>query len=164
MSPTASTATSLRLNGVNLPVARGVFVILSLGTVIFFSMGVPLYYESYLQNIKPETVSALQGLGLSTTFYAAYQTVLVVLLAIAFAVAGIIISWFKSDEWLALLVAFTLIGQGANAFGPLQKIAARATPSASTVVMERPSLPNPKAARKSCAMGPMWRTDGSSAV
>jgi len=124
MSPTASTSTSLRLNGTNLPVARGAFVVLSLATVIFFSMGVPLYFQGYLENIKPETVTALQGLGLSTTFYAAYQTVLVVLLAIAFAAAGIIISWFKSDEWLALLVAFTLIGQGANAFGPLQKMAA----------------------------------------
>ncbi|MFT3891952.1 MAG: serine/threonine-protein kinase [Anaerolineales bacterium] len=124
MSPTASTSTSLRLNGTNLPVARGVFVILSLATVVFFSMGVPLYFQSYLEDIKPETVSALQGLGLSTTFYAAYQTGLVVLLAIAFAAAGIIISWFKSDEWLALLVAFTMIGQGANAFGPLQKMAA----------------------------------------
>jgi predicted Ser/Thr protein kinase len=122
--PTASTATGLRLNGVNLPVARGVFILLSLATVIFFSMGVPLYFQSYLENIDEATVSALQGLGLSTTFYATYQTVLVVLLAMAFAAAGIIISWFKSDDWLALLVAFTLIGQGANAFGPLQKMAA----------------------------------------
>lgn len=127
MSSTASTATSLRLNGANLSVARSVFVILSLATVIFFSMGVPLYFQGYIETIDAETLSALQGLGLSTTFYAAYQTVLVVLLAAAFAVAGLIISWFKSDEWLALLVAFTLIGQGANAFGPLQKMAAIAS-------------------------------------
>jgi tRNA A-37 threonylcarbamoyl transferase component Bud32 len=124
MSPTSQTATGLRLNGVNLSVARGVFIVLSLATVLFFSMGVPPYFQGYIKNIDTGTLAALQGLGLSTTFYAAYQTVLVVLLAIAFAVAGIIISWFKSDEWLALLVAFTLIGQGANAFGPLQKMAA----------------------------------------
>ena len=36
----------------------------------------------------------------------------------------LIIAWNKSDDWLALLVAFTLIGQGANAFGPLQRMAA----------------------------------------
>lgn len=124
MSPTSQTATSLRLNGTNLSVARIVFVVLSLATVIFFSMGVPLYFQRYIENIDTETQAALQGLGLSTTFYAGYQTVLVVLLAIGFAVAGIIIAWFKSDEWLALLVAFTLIGQGANAFGPLQRMAA----------------------------------------
>jgi predicted Ser/Thr protein kinase len=101
-----------------------VFIVLSFATVVFFSLGVPLYFQSYIENINEETLAALQGLGLSTTFYAAYQTVLVVLLAIGFAVAGMIIVWFKSDEWLALLVAFTLIGQGANAFGPLQKMAA----------------------------------------
>lgn len=124
MSSTSQTATSLRLNGANLSIARGVFVILSLATVIFFSMGVPPYFQGYLENIDTSTLSALQGLGLSVKFYAAYQTALVVLLAIAFAVAGAIIFWFKSEEWLALLVAFTLIGQGANAFGPLQKMAA----------------------------------------
>ena len=124
MSPTSQTATSLRLNGTNLSVARIVFVILSFATVIFFSLGVPLYFQRYIENLDTETLAALQGLGLSTTFYAGYQTVLVVVLAIGFAVAGIIIAWFKSDDWLALLVAFTLIGQGANAFGPLQRMAA----------------------------------------
>ena len=124
MSPTSQTATHLRLNGSRLSVARGLFVILSLATVVFFSMGVPLSYQRYIENINPATLAALQSLGLSTTFYAAYQTVLVVLLAIAFATAGLIIAWYKSDEWLALLVAFTLIGQGANAFNPLQRMAA----------------------------------------
>ena len=107
-----------------MPVLRTAFVILSLATVSFFSLGVPLYFQNYIKNINSETVSALNGLGLSATFYAAYQTVLVVLLAIAFSAAGVIIAVNKSDDWLALLVAFTLIGQGANAFGPLQRMAA----------------------------------------
>jgi tRNA A-37 threonylcarbamoyl transferase component Bud32 len=34
----------------------------------------------------------------------------------------LIIAWNKSDDWLALLVAFTLIGQGANAFDPLARM------------------------------------------
>jgi tRNA A-37 threonylcarbamoyl transferase component Bud32 len=124
MSSTSSTATSLRLNGINLPVARSVFVILALATLIFFGLGVPLYYARLIQELDAATLAALHGLGMSAAFYAAYQTSLVVLLAIGFTVAGIIIFWFKSDEWLALLVAFTLIGQGANAFGPLQRMAA----------------------------------------
>ena len=107
-----------------MPLLRAAFVTLSLATVIFFSMGVPLYFQNYIENIDTETLSALNGLGLSTTFYAGYQTVLVVLLAIAFTTAGLIIAWNKSDDWLGLLVAFTLIGQGANAFGPLQHMAA----------------------------------------
>ena len=126
MSPTSSTATNLRLHGTNLPVVRSVFVILSLGTVIFFIMGVPLYYKNVIEILSYdiETLTALRGLGLSNDSYAAYQTALAVLLAIGFSVAGVIIARFKSDEWLALLVAFTLIGQGANAFGPLQRMAA----------------------------------------
>jgi len=124
MLPTSATGTNLHLNGINLPVARSVFVILALATAIFFSMGVPLYFQGYIESLDPETLAALHGLGLSTSFYATYQTGLVVFLAIAFTIAGLIISWNKSDDWLALLVAFTLIGQGANAFGPLQRIAA----------------------------------------
>ena len=107
-----------------MPFLRIGFGILSLATVSFFSLGVPLYFRNYIENIDEETLSALSELGLSAAFYATYQTVLVVLLAIAFSIAGLIIAVNKSDDWLALLVAFTLIGQGANAFGPLQRMAA----------------------------------------
>jgi tRNA A-37 threonylcarbamoyl transferase component Bud32 len=124
LPPLSSTGTNLRLGGAKLPFLRAAFVILSLATVSFFSLGVPLYFYNYIENIDSETLSALNGLGLSATLYAGYQTVLVVLLAIAFSIAGLIIAMNKSDDWLALLVAFTLIGQGANAFGPLQHTAA----------------------------------------
>ena len=107
-----------------MPFLRAGFILLSLATVSFFSLGVPLYFRNYIETIDSETASALNGLGLSTTFYASYQTTLVVLLAIAFGIAGMIIARHKSNDWLALLVAFTLIGQGANAFGPLQRMAA----------------------------------------
>ena len=122
MSATSSTATNLRLSRTSLPAARSLFVILSLAAVILFSMGVPLYYERFIQTLSEETLAALQELGISPAFYTAYRTSLVVLLAIGFAVAGLIIFRYKSDEWLALLVAFTLIGQGVNAFGPLRRV------------------------------------------
>jgi predicted Ser/Thr protein kinase len=124
MSITSSTTTNLRLNGISLPVARSVFVSLALAALIFFGMGVPLYYTSLILSLDAGTLAALRGLGMSSAFYASYQTALVVLLAIGFTAAGVIIFWFKSNEWLAMLVAFTLIGQGANAFGPLQRMAA----------------------------------------
>jgi tRNA A-37 threonylcarbamoyl transferase component Bud32 len=85
-------------------------------------MGVPLYYQDYIESIDSDTLAALTQLGLSTTFYVTYQTALVVFLAIGFTIAGLIIARYKSDDWLALLVAFTLIGQGANAFGPLRTL------------------------------------------
>jgi tRNA A-37 threonylcarbamoyl transferase component Bud32 len=122
MSPTSSTATNVRLSGINLPVARSVFVILSLAAVVLFSLGIPLNYEWLIQTLDEGTLAALDDLGLSPAFYAAYRTSLAVLLAIGFAVAGIIIFRYKSDEWVALLVAFTLIGQGVNAFSPLRRV------------------------------------------
>ena len=122
LPPLSSTGTNLRLGGMQLPFARTAFIILSLATVIFFSLGVPLSYQNYISSINSDTLTALQQLGLSKTFYATYQVALVILLALAFGMAGLIIAWNKSDDWLALLVAFTLIGQGANAFDPLARM------------------------------------------
>ena len=119
MSPTSSTATNLRLRGINLPVARGMFIILSLAAMIFFSLGIPVYYADLLDDISPETTETLNSLGLSGAFHSVYQTSLAILLAIGCCIAGIIIFWKKSDEWVAMLVAFTVIGMGANAFEPL---------------------------------------------
>ncbi len=122
MTVPPSTTTNLRLSGARLPFARAAFVLLAVAAVTFFAMGVPLEYQSYIKSITPETQTALQQLNLSTGFYAAYQSSLVVLLAVGFGIAGLIIFWNKSNDWLGLLVAFTLIGQGVNAFGPLQQM------------------------------------------
>jgi tRNA A-37 threonylcarbamoyl transferase component Bud32 len=119
MSQTGSTSTSLRLNGVKLTVARGGFILLSLAAILLFCLGIPPYYNKLIYNINVETLLTLQSLGMSITFYAAYQTALAILLLVGCTIAGLIIFRFKSDEWVALLVAFTLIGIGANAFSPL---------------------------------------------
>ena len=122
MSPTSATATNLRLNRTSLPVARGAFVVLTLAAVTFFALGVPLDYERYVISLDTERLEALRQIGMSVRFYATYRMGLIVTLAIAFGISGVIIFWNKSDEWLALLVAFTLIGQGVNAFTPLNRI------------------------------------------
>jgi len=119
MSPTSNTATSLRLTGINLSVARGVFVCLSLATIVFFAVGLQVYYRELLDDIDAETLTTLRSLGMSGGFYAGYQTSLAILLAVGSCTAGMIIFRFKSDEWVAMVVAFTLIGMGANAFEPL---------------------------------------------
>jgi hypothetical protein len=122
-SPTfSSTGTNLRLKGALIPLARAAFVVLSLSAIIFFSLGVPLDYQNYLTSIDAETQAALEQLHVTAGFYAAYQISLVILLAIGFGIAGLIIFRYKSDDWLAILVAFTLIGQGVNAFSPLSRL------------------------------------------
>src|SRR5512139_783923 len=119
MSQTGGTSTSLRLNGGNLILARAGFVLLSLAAVLLFCLGIPPYYNELIRNINVEILLALQSLGMTVTFYAAYQTALAILLLVGCITAALIIFRFKSDEWVALLVAFTLIGMGANAFSPL---------------------------------------------
>jgi tRNA A-37 threonylcarbamoyl transferase component Bud32 len=119
MSQTGSTGTSLRLNGGNLTAARAGFILFSLAAVVLFCLGIPPYYTELIRNINIEILLALQSLGMTVTFYAAYQTALAILLLVGCITAGLIIFRFKSDEWVALLVAFTLIGMGANAFSPL---------------------------------------------
>lgn len=119
MSPTTSTGTNLRLNGISLLVARGGFVFLSLAMIVLFLLGIPPYYNELVDTVSPETLSTLHSLGMSVTFYATYQTALAILLMVGCTVAGLIIFRFKSEEWVALLAAFTLIGTGANAFQPL---------------------------------------------
>jgi hypothetical protein len=71
--PLSSTGTNLRLGGARLPFARLAFILISLATVIFFNLGVPLYFRGYIESIDSDTLSALEGLGLSKTFYATYQ-------------------------------------------------------------------------------------------
>jgi predicted Ser/Thr protein kinase len=101
-----------------------VFVVLTLATVVFFAMGIPLSYDNIVNTLSYdiETITALRELGISNEFYATYQISLTILVAIGFGVAGIIIYWHKSDEWLALLMAFTLIGNGADAFDSLKRM------------------------------------------
>lgn len=117
--PTSPTATSLRLTGISLPIARGMFVVLALAAMVFFALGIPVYYSELVDDISEETLAVLQSIGVSGSFYAGYQTALAILLAICSCIAGIIIFRFKSDEWVAMVIAFTLIGMGTNAFEPL---------------------------------------------
>lgn len=121
MSLTSSTATNLRLNGNSLPVARGVFILLSLATLIFFTLGVREYHIDRVNDLSPETLATLASLGMSASFYTIYRTSLLVFLTIGCCIAALIIFWHKSDDYVALLVAFTLIGLGANADTPLRQ-------------------------------------------
>jgi hypothetical protein len=49
------------MGGLRLLLLRTAFVILSLPTVIFFGMGLPLYLQNYIHNLDSETLSALTG-------------------------------------------------------------------------------------------------------
>jgi tRNA A-37 threonylcarbamoyl transferase component Bud32 len=119
MSQTGGTSTSLRLKGAKLLAVRAGLILLSVAAVLLFCLGLPSYYRELVRNINIEILLALQSLGITVTFYATYQTALAVLLLTGCIVAGVILFRFKPEDWVALLVAFALIGTGANAFSPL---------------------------------------------
>lgn len=97
MSSTSSTATNLRLNGVSLPVARGVFLILSLAALVFFRLGIPEYYKDAVEDISPKTLATLSSLGMSAGFYSIYRTALLILLAVGCSLAVAIFISVGSD-------------------------------------------------------------------
>jgi hypothetical protein len=113
---------STSLHGQPLALARIGFLFLALGALALFAAGLPLFYEATL-NVEPLEQAALAGLGLTSQFFAAYHTGLVVFLAATFAVCGFLVFWRRSYDWLAILVALTLVGQGTNAFAPLKLLA-----------------------------------------
>jgi hypothetical protein len=67
----------------------------------------------YLQ-LSPEQVGALKGIGLSTGDYAAYTLTLTLAIMVVCLVVSTLIVWRKSDDRMAMLVAFMLV-----TFGPI---------------------------------------------
>jgi hypothetical protein len=118
-----------RLHGRWLVLARAIWVILIIITLGIFVACLPIYY-SLLQTICTDATVAscpdkqltsaaaqtLQHFGVSLGLYAASNLALMLLWACVWFVVGAIIAWRKSNDWMALLVAFWLVLNGtANA-------------------------------------------------
>jgi hypothetical protein len=59
--------------------------------------------------LRPQDVAGIHQLGLSIGFYAAYFTTLETLTVLAYFVIALLIFWRRSDDGMALFVAFTLL-------------------------------------------------------
>ena len=59
--------------------------------------------------LTPADLPALADLGLSIRAYAAYHSVVEVAFAVACASVGLLLAWRRSADWMALLVALSLI-------------------------------------------------------
>ncbi len=111
-----------RLSDRWLRIGRGAWVSLVLLTLAIFVVLLPSYF-SQLQTVcssptcalvqpTPDTVQAMQQLGLSISGYATFTFVLTLVTAVVcFLVSGVIF-WHKSDDWMALLVALTEMVSG----------------------------------------------------
>jgi len=129
------TTTSTSLRGRRLLIARAAWLAWAVLVVGLFVASRPANFEYYRtvctqaacapEQLTPERAQALQALGLSVDFYAAYAIALDgVFAAVHFAIALVIFAR-RSDDWLALFVAFTLVTFGMVTYlGSLDRLAA----------------------------------------
>jgi hypothetical protein len=111
-----------QLSGRWLLLVRVVWMILVMLTLASFVVLLPSFYAQ-LQSVctnpmcalvqpTPESVHAMQQLGLSVSSYATFTLMLTLFTAlVCFLVSGVIF-WRKSDDWMALLVALTEVVSG----------------------------------------------------
>ncbi len=111
-----------RISGYRLLVARIVLLATSVLNLILFIAGVPVYF-AYLHTLctdclddrlTPDKLQALHTLGISISTYAVYMVALNLLFALVFFAVAALIFWRKSDDWMALLAAFSLVAFGAS--------------------------------------------------
>jgi len=110
------------LHGSQLLIVRIVWVILVVLTLGIFVVLLPSYFAQ-LQTVctgptcalvqpTAEAAQAMQKLGLSVRSYATFTFMLTLVTAlVCFFVSGVIF-WRKSDDWMALLVALTVVATG----------------------------------------------------
>src|SRR6266852_247935 len=115
-----------QLRGDKLVLARTAWVIIAVMALALSLADIPRNYAQFLivctqalcpnQLATPELGRALHSAGLSLQFYALYQTVLPIVLALIFCIIGAIIAWRKSRHWMGLLVSLMLIIVGTVGF------------------------------------------------
>ncbi len=117
---------SARLHGRWLLLARGTWVALVVLTLGIFFASLPVYIALMRtpcagtacpfssQQLSPEQTGVLKGMGLSTGVYVAYTLALTLASVVVCLVVSALIAWRRSDDRMALLVAFMLV-----TFGPI---------------------------------------------
>jgi hypothetical protein len=118
-------ATHTRLHGPWLVLARVVWLALVAFVLGLFVVSLPGYVAHLYtvsnnplhfpwQQLSHESAQALQNVGISLVVYAPFAIALSFASVLAWVVVGAVIFWRKSDDWMALLVAFSLIAWGTS--------------------------------------------------
>ncbi len=125
----------MRLRGRRLLIARAAWLAWTVLVVGLFVASLPANFDHRRTvcaqtacddlQLTPERAQALQALGLSLDFYAAYTIALDSIFAAVHLAIGLVIFARRSDDWLALFVASTLMTFGmATYLGNLNQLAA----------------------------------------
>ncbi len=120
MRPTVASVEAHALIGPRLHLARALFGGLTLAALGLFARALPLLHAETIATVDPASQALFERAGLGVGHLAALRVGLVGLDALAFTAAGLVIVARKPRDWLALCVAYALIGQGVNAFLPLK--------------------------------------------
>lgn len=118
----APARSSTHLEGVRLRIVRAVWLALTTLSLAMFAVGLPAYVEALRTlctgascvsvRLSPAGARVLEQFGLSVNTYAAITTIDTLGVTLIFcAVAGVLV-WRRSDDWLALLVAYMLVAMG----------------------------------------------------
>jgi hypothetical protein len=112
------------LRGRRLFIVRSAWVAVSALVLGLFVVSVPLAYAHFhnicsgpgcgFWSLSPEDARALEELGLSAGFYAAYNVALEVVYTLGFCGVGALVFWRKSEEWMPLLASLALVLFGTN--------------------------------------------------
>ena len=115
-------ASGTRLQGRRLVMARTIWAMLVVLTMSLFITMLPAYFrrmqtlcirsECALGQASPDTARLLQEHGLTVTNYAIFAVALTVFVTVICAIVALLIIRRKSDDWVALLVALTLVMEG----------------------------------------------------
>jgi hypothetical protein len=108
-----------QLSGRMLALARAGWAVLVLLALGLFGWAIPIRYHYLLGGpagaggpsgpLEAEEIRVLTELGLSLHFYVLYDVVAEVAPLLLFIAVALIIFWRRSDDWMAMLVALTLI-------------------------------------------------------
>jgi hypothetical protein len=119
-----ASATTTRLTGSWLIVARAVWLALVIPSLGLFVVSLPVYYQQLQRGcVDPVTCSrygtltaqglqALSTSGFSVSGYAALLTIYFAIMVAIWCAVGFLLFWRRSDDWLALLAAFFLVMSG----------------------------------------------------
>jgi len=120
--PSVRNESETRLHGRWLLLARGIWITLVVLTLAIFFASLPVYLALLqtpcagsacgFQQLTPEQAETLKGIGLFPDVYTAYTVTLTLALMMVCVVVSTVISWRRSDDRMALIVALFLVTLG----------------------------------------------------